>query len=116
MAENQQPKKPQRNTKAKKLSLDPKKTWQQIVNNVDKREVPIEILRHITVNLIDGTTLTINVRELIDDGQDPNEIEALLDEKFSQLDQYIEKVDFFVDIERVVSTVQPETEKVLKGL
>jgi septum formation inhibitor MinC len=53
---------------------------------------------------------------LIEDGQNPQEIEQLLDEKFNQLDQYIKNVDFFVDIEKVVKTVQPETDKVLKGL
>jgi septum formation inhibitor MinC len=53
---------------------------------------------------------------LIDDGQDPEEIEALLDDKFNQLDQYIENVDFFVDIDKVVNAVQPETDKVLKNL
>lgn len=115
MAEQPKPKKPQRN-RAKKLNLNVKKSWQEIVNDVEKREVPIQILRYITVHLIDGTTLTIDVKQLIDDGQDPEEIETLLDEKFNQLDQYIENVNFFVDIDRVVSTVQPETDKVLKGL
>ena len=116
MSENQQPKKPQRNTKAKKLNLNIRKKWQDIVNDVDKKEVPIDVLQHIPVQLIDGTSITINIRELIDDGQNPQEIEQLLDEKFNQLDQYIKNVDFFVDIEKVVKTVQPETDKVLKGL
>jgi hypothetical protein len=115
MSENQQPKKPQR-SKAKKVTLNKRKNWQDIVNGVDKREVPITVLQEISVQLIDGTNLTINVRDLINEGQDPAEIEALLDEKFNQLDQYIKNVDFFVDIDRVVDTIQPETDKVLKGL
>lgn len=113
---SEQPKKPQRNNKAKKLNLNIRKKWQDIVNDVDKKEVPIDILQHISVQLIDGTSITINVRELIEDGQNPQEIEQLLDEKFNQLDQYIKNVDFFVDIEKVVKTVQPETDKVLKDL
>ena len=115
MAENQQPKKPQR-SRAKKLNLNPKKSWQDIVKDVEKKEVPIEVLRHITVQLIDGTSITIDIRQLIDDGQDPEDIEILLDEKFNQLDQYIQNVDFFVDIDQVVKTIQPETDKVLKNL
>lgn len=116
MSENQQPpKKPQRNT-GKKLVLSNKKRWQDIVNNVDKKEVPIEILQQIVVKLIYGTNITINIRDLIKDGQDPTEIETMLNEKFNDLDPYIENVDFFVDIDKVVDTVQPETDKVLKGL
>jgi len=113
---SEQPKKPQRNTKAKKLSLNKRKSWQDIVNGVDKCEVPISVLEHISVQLIDGTNITINVKDLINAGQNPNEIEAMLDEKFNALDVYIKNVDFFVDIDKVKDAVQPETDKVLKGL
>lgn len=102
--------------KAKKLSLNKRKSWQDIVNDVDKTEVPINVLQQISVQLIDGTDITINVKELIEEGQDPHEIEALLDEKFNELDRYIKNVDFFVDIDKVKDAVQPETDKVLKGL
>jgi hypothetical protein len=115
MSEQPKPRKPQR-SKAKKLNLNKRKSWQDIVRNVDKKEVPITVLLQIVVQLIDGTSITINVKDLIDDGQDPVEIEALLDEKFNDLDEYIQNVDFFVDIDKVVNTVQPETDKVLKNL
>lgn len=114
MSENQQPKKPSR--KAKKLKIDPKKRWQDIVQGVDKKEVPISVLQQIVVKLIDGTHLSIDVKQLIDDGNDPEVIEELLDAKFHDLDEYIENVDFFIDIDRVVNTIQPETDKVLKNL
>lgn len=113
---SEQPKKPQRKSKAKKLNWNPRKSWQDIVRDVDKKEIPIHILQNITVQLVDGTSINIDIRSLINDGQDPVEIEALLDDKFNQLDEYIENVDFFVDIDKVVNAVQPETDKVLKGL
>lgn len=112
---SEQPKKPRR-SKATKLVINKRKNWQDIVNGVDKREVPIHVLEHISVQLIDGTNITVNVKELINDGQDPHEIEAMLDEKFNELDAYIKNVDFFVDIDKVKDAVQPETDKVLKGL
>jgi hypothetical protein len=112
----QQPKKPQRNSRAKKLKLDLKKRWQDIVRDVDKKEVPVDVLQRIVVKLVDGTDLSIDIKQLIDDGQDPTEIEQLLDAKFHDLDEYIENVDFFIDIDKVVGAVQPETDKVLKDL
>ena len=115
MSENQAPKKP-RPSKAKKLNLNKRKSWQDIVNGVDKKEVPISVLEHISVQLIDGTIITINIKDLISAGQDPNQIEAMLDEKFNELDNYIKNVDFFVDVDKVKDAVQPETDKVLKGL
>lgn len=116
MSEQPKPKKTQRKSRAKKVVINKRKSWQDIVNGVDKKEVPIDILQHISVQLIDGTSININIKELIDDGQDPLEIEALLDEKFNDLDEYIKNVDFFIDIDKVVNTVQPETDKVLKDL
>ena len=111
---SEQPKKPSRN--AKKLNLNHRKRWQDLVNGVDKKEVPVDVLQNILVKLVDGTQININIRELIDAGQDPREIEMMLDDKFNDLDEYISTVDFFVDIDKVVATVQPETDKVLKNL
>lgn len=116
MSENlPQPKKPQR-SKAKKVNMNVKKRWQDIVNDVDKNKVPVTVLQRIVVRLIDGTDLSIDIKQLIRDGLEESEIEEMLDEKFEDLDQYINNVDFFVDLDKVVNTVQPETDKVLKGL
>jgi hypothetical protein len=116
MSENQAPRKPQRKGSAKKLNLSTKKTWQNIVNGVDKKEVPVNILQLIVVKLIDGTEVKIDVKELLSDGLDSDAVETLLNEKFAALDEYISNVDFFVDIDKVVKTIQPETDKVLKNL
>jgi uncharacterized membrane-anchored protein YjiN (DUF445 family) len=107
------PKKPQR---SKKITLNTAKRWKDIVEGVDKKEVPIDILQQIIVKLIDGTNISIDVKKLLADGMVPNEIETMLDDKFNELDAYIQNVDFLIDIDKVVSAVQPETDKVLKGL
>jgi hypothetical protein len=112
---SEKPKKPQRKS-GKKLNLSIKKNWQDIVNGVDKKEVPVTVLQQIIVKLVDGSEVTIDVRKLLADGLAPDEIEDLLNEKFQDLDDYIANVDFFVDIDKVVKTIQPETDKVLKGL
>lgn len=116
MSKNEQPKKRQRKVRATKVQLNKRKSWQTIVNEVEKNEVPVSVLKHITVLLVDGTTVDINVKHLIQAGQDPIEIEEMLDEKFASLDQYIENVDFFVDIDLVEGEVQKETDKVLKRI
>jgi hypothetical protein len=105
-----QPKKPQR-SRAKKVVINDKRRWQDIVNDVDKKEVPVDVLQRI-----DGTDLSIDIKQLLEDGNNPDEIEELLNAKFHDLDQYIENVDFFIDIDSVVKAVQPETDKVLKDL
>lgn len=113
---SEQPKKPLRNNKAKKLNLNVRKRWQDIIEDVDKKELPVGILDYISVQLVDGTNVTISVKELLKNGQTTEDVEMMLDDKFIQLDQYIVNVDFFVDVEKVQDAVQPETDKVLKGL
>ena len=108
--------KPRKRPRSKKITLSHHKRWKDIVNDVDKKEVPVSILQQIIVRLIDGTTITIDVKQLINEGVDFNDIENMLDEKFEELDAYIENVDFLIDIDKVVGAVQPETDKVLKGL
>jgi len=115
MAEQPKPKKPQRKS-SKKITLSKNKSWKDIVEGVDKKEVPIHILQEIEVRLVDGTNISIDVKKLIEDGMDPTAIEELLDLKFNELDAYIENVDFLIDIAKVVDAIQPETDKVLKGL
>ena len=111
---SEKPKKPQRNSK--KITLNTAKRWKDIVEGVDKKEVPIDILQQIIVKLIDGTNISIDIKKLLLDGMVPGDIETMLDEKFIELDAYIQNVDFLIDIDKVVDTIQPETDKVLKGL
>lgn len=120
MAEQpKQPRKQPRN-KSKKITLNASKHWKdivkEIVNGTDNKEVPIKILQEIDVRLIDGTVITIDIKQLLTDGMDPDEIEIFLSDKFNELDAYIDNVEFLIDIAKVVDTIQPETDKVLKNL
>jgi len=102
--------------KQEKVHLNWRKKWEQMVNGIDKKEVPVTVLDRISVNLIDGSQVNVDVKRLLKDGEHPDDIERMLNEKFYELDDYIENVDFFVDVETVQKTVQPETDRVLKKL
>lgn len=115
MAEHPRPKK-KRKVKSEKLHLDIRKKWESLIQTVDKHEVPIDVLDSVDIALIDGTTVSINIQHLIDIGCDSFEVEQMLNEKFEDLEEYIMAVDFNVNVGFVQSTVQPETDKVLKHL
>ena len=115
MSESQEPKKSRRK-KGKKVSINVKKSWQEILGQVEKHEVPINLLQSIVVNLIDGTSVNINIRQLLEEMEDPEYVEDLLQHKFMELDEYIDNVDFFIDIEKVAEEIQPITDLVLKGI
>ena len=74
------------------------------------------MMESVTVHLIDGTDVDIGVREMLDEGGDPHEIEKHLNHTLQRLDQYIKDVDFHINTEHVVGTVQAQTDKILRDL
>lgn len=111
MAEKK-PKKP----KSQKVNLNQKTNWRNILKEVEKHEVPIQVLEKLCVHLKDGTQVMIDVKTLLEDGCDAEEVETQINTKLEELDMYIENVDFFVDVDEVQKTVQPETDKILGKL
>lgn len=111
----QKPKKP-RQPKSKRLNLSSKAQWESILKNVDKKEVPIALLNSLSVNLRDGTTVNINIQELLEEGNDPEELEEMVKLKLHALDHIIDDVDFYISLTAVQKAVQPATDDILKNL
>lgn len=99
-----------------KINLKKKDQWRAILEEVEKDEVPVEVMERVAVNLIDGTTVDINIRQLLADGNSPDRIQQELQEKLTKLDAYIQDVDFHINIDAVERTIQPVTDKILKNL
>lgn len=102
--------------KPKKLNLNSKALWRNILKEVDKKEVPVHVLEKMLISLKDGTQVVVDIKRLLDEGADPDHIESHVGARLEELDDYIENVDFFVDIDKVEATVQPETNKLLSRL
>jgi hypothetical protein len=111
----QKPKKPQR-PKSKRLNLTSKAKWETILKSVEKKEIPITMLESINVNLADGTIVKINIRDLLDEGMDPDELEYDIKAKLQALDNIINDIDFFISVKAVARVVQPATDELLKNL
>jgi hypothetical protein len=110
----QKPKKPRQ--KSKRLNLSSKAQWEAILKSVEKKEIPITLLESVSVNLTDGTIVNINIRELLEEGNDPDELEKMLKIKLTTLDYIIEDIDFYISVKAVARVVQPATDELLKNL
>lgn len=111
-----EPKPKKQRPKSKRLNLNNKAQWESILRSVEKKEIPITLLESVAVNLTDGTIVNINIKELLDEGNDPDVLEKMLKTKLSQLDYIIEDIDFFISVSAVQKTVQPATDELLKNL
>ena len=115
MPKQQEPKKPRR-PKSKRLNLNRKDQWEKLLKEVNKEQVPIGVLRYITVNLKDGTSVDVNIAEMLEDGAEPAFVEKLINSKLEALDDVIKDVDFHISVDAVSKVVQPFTDQLLKDL
>ena len=111
----EKPQKPKRQ-KSKRLNVSSKKQWEAILKDVEKDDVPINLLESLVVNLVDGSEVVIDIKELIAEGADPDTLKSHIDERLEALDHIIRDVDFYISVDTVRKTVQPATDNILKNL
>ena len=115
MSKQQEPKKPRR-PRSKRLNLNRKDQWERLLKEVSKEQVPISVLRYITVNLKDGTSVDVDIEAMLTEGADPAVVEKLINNKLQALDDVIEDVDFHISVDSVAKVIQPFTDELLKNL
>ena len=99
-----------------KLSPNGEHSWKRILEQIDKKEVPVEVLKSVEITLTDGTIVELSMKELTSQGMSYKDIESALNDRMDKMGDLIKNVDFFVDSEKVEAEVQPNTDKLLKGL
>jgi hypothetical protein len=90
--------------------------WEHIVNDVDITDVPLECIKKVVIKFGGRRQKTINLSVLKKQGLDIDEIELVLNRTLSEHSDDIRDVDFIVDVQAVADLVQPETDKLLKGM
>lgn len=103
-----------RKSKSKRINVNVKDRWKQIIKSVNKNEVPIALLTCVMVNLIDGTRVEVDIQELLDQGFDADDVRDMLNSRLDKMEDLIKDVDFLIDIDRVADTIQPVTDDILK--
>ena len=116
MSNQPKPKKLPRKNKRLKLTITERDKWKQILADVDKDQAPVSMLQGITINLIDGTQVDIDIQELLAEGFTPEELEQRITDRLSTLDDIVKNVDFFISVDHVAQAVQPITDNLLKDL
>lgn len=111
----QKPKRPRR-SKQLKLLISERDKWKQILKEVDLPEAPISVIQSISVELIDGTIVDINVQELLEEGYTEDELEELINEKLEANDHIIKDANFYINSDHVANTVQPITDRLLRKI
>jgi len=104
-----------RKKQSKRINIDSRARWKTLLKTVDHEEVPVTMIKTVTVNLVDGTQVTVDIDELLSEGYNSDEIEVMLNSRLKKLDEIIRNVDIYVNVDSVAKTVQPVTDSILKN-
>lgn len=92
------------------------KKWEHILEDVEKQKIPIEFLKKLIIKLEGKKQQTINIKRLLNQGLDSDQVELAVGNKLHELDDQIISIEFVLDVESIAETVQPETDKLLNNL
>lgn len=90
--------------------------WERIVNDVDKDHVPIHCVKKVVFKTKDRKQRSINLRTLRKQGIDDDAIEQVVSNFITNNEPDIIHMELILDVEAVAEIVQPETDKLLKGM
>jgi hypothetical protein len=90
--------------------------WEHILEDVEKQKIPIEFIKKLVIKLEGKRQQTINVKRLLSQGLDSEQIEQAVGKKLQELDDIIISVEFVLDVASIAEAVQPETDKLLNKL
>ena len=98
------------------LSKLSKEQWEDILDSVDKTQVPIDCIQKVTLRLAGRKQKTINISTLVKQGLAAEEIEKFLSRTVDDYGDDVIAMDFFVDVNRVSERVQVTTDALLGHL
>jgi len=99
-----------------KLDSDFLERWAEIVNNVEKHHCPVECVKKIIFKTVDKKQKTINFNRLRSQGVSDGAIEDLVGNFIGEHQDEILSMELVLDIAAVAEIIQPETDKLLKGI
>jgi hypothetical protein len=98
------------------MSPDFNKKWSHILEDVDKRAIPIEFIRKLVIKLEKRKQHTINIEKMLKQGLEPEDVEDTVSTKLLELDNQVVSIEFVLNVDTIAEIVQPETDKLLNGL
>jgi hypothetical protein len=98
------------------LDRDFLQNWEQIVSDVEKDHVPIECVKKVVFKHNDNHQKTINLRALRRQNLNTEEISNVVERYIQDNEPEIISMEFVLDVEAVAEILQPETDKLLKGM
>ena len=90
--------------------------WERLIEGVEKEKIPVEFIKKLILKLAGKKQKTINVERMLDQGLDPEQVEEVISRQLTELDNTVIGIEFVLNVQTIADTVQPETNKLLRGI
>jgi len=90
--------------------------WEKLLEGVEKQVIPVHFIKRIVLKLKGRKRQSVNIQKLMERGFDSEDIEDIITEKLVELDDMVVGIKFELNVESIADEVQPQTDKLLKGL
>lgn len=90
--------------------------WEHILEDVEKNKIPVEFIKKLIIKLTGKKQQTINIKSLLQQGLNPDQVEDAVSRKLNELEDSIVSVEFVLNVQSIADTVQPETDRLLGKL
>lgn len=100
----------------KTLSKEFVDKWQHLLEEVEMDDVPLEYIERLELHFNDGHPPAFIDIESMMAGNPGWKIERTISEHLESIDDKIERVDFHLNLEKVVDVVDTATEELLKDI
>lgn len=90
--------------------------WEHILEDVEKNKIPVEFIKKLIIKLTGKKQQTINIKRLLQQGLNPDQVEDAVSRKLNELEDSIVSIEFVLNVQSIADTVQPETDRLLGKL
>lgn len=92
-----------------------KERWQNIIEDVDISNVPIEYIDHLILHTEDDREFIVSVVDLLAEGISPQKLEEELTYRIENYNGVL-SIDYILNVDKISTDIQSTTDKTLKNL
>ena len=91
-------------------------SWEDILSEIDKEHIPFDVVKEISLQLLDGHTQSINVGLLRENGLGIEDLELYVSSAMVDAKDELRGLEFVIDVELVQDYIHPITYNLLRTL
>lgn len=91
--------------------------WEDLLDEVDYKDIPLELVSKMTVHLKDGKVIELNIKEMVSEySLNYDKFEEVLDAKLDAVEHQLDHIDWHLDTTKAIEQIETATNQTLKNI